>query len=64
MSIFSDLMDKVNEIPANLDDIRADIQRIKDQLASGVLTAEEATTLKTALDEKVAAIKALADENA
>jgi len=57
-------MDKVNEIPANLDDIRADIQRIKDQLASGVLTAEEATTLKTALDEKVAAIKALADENA
>jgi hypothetical protein len=63
MPTLQELLDKVNGISPQLADIRADIQKIKDQLNAGGLTAAETVTLSAALDEKLAEVKVLADEN-
>lgn len=59
-----ELLDGIVSLGASIEDIRSDIANLKGQLAGGGLTADEEAEVKAALDEKVAAARALADENA
>lgn len=58
-----EFLDAIDGIGSSIEDIRADIQTLKDKIAAGGLTADEEAEVAAALDAKLAAAKALADEN-
>jgi len=62
MATKQEFLDKITDLGGAVDNLRSDIAALKAQLAAGGLTAEEEAEVAAALDEKIAAAKALADE--
>jgi hypothetical protein len=63
MATKQDFVDIADSLGSGIADVRSDIQKLKDSIGSGGLTAQEEDEAKALLQAKLDELKALADEN-